>query len=103
MACTRCNIPSGRLKKLASCDGCRKKYCEGCSGLSMEEITYMQQDKRNLKYHCGDCLEFDTMRLLKTVTYDKDKIINMMDENIKKLNKDLPGDIERKNAKITSS
>ncbi|KAL3271844.1 hypothetical protein HHI36_022314, partial [Cryptolaemus montrouzieri] len=68
------------VQKLMKCDGCSSAYCGNCFGLSADEIKYMQLEKRNLH-----CTEFKTLRLLKCMVQDKDKIIKMMEGNMSTL------------------
>lgn len=44
----------------------------------------MSQSKRILQFHCKNCLELNTIRLLKHTIEDKNKIINLLEENLNK-------------------
>ncbi|KAL3268233.1 hypothetical protein HHI36_007357 [Cryptolaemus montrouzieri] len=88
MECIQCGTSASKNKKLVTCDSCRNAFCCGCSGLTSEETKYMQQEKRNLEFNCRDCCELKTIRLMKSIIDDMDKIIKMLEEYISKINEE---------------
>ncbi|KAL3266285.1 hypothetical protein HHI36_010465, partial [Cryptolaemus montrouzieri] len=87
--CAQCKAAANKTKKLVKCDGCSSAYCGNCSGLNADEIKYMQLEKRNLHFNWNNCTEFKTLRLLKCMVQDKDKIIKMMEENMSSLKAEM--------------
>lgn len=92
--CIKCKQKQNKREKfyVFACDSCNTYYCGDCSELSTSEVRCMPLQERKLKFFCMQCRENDLIECLKntivdktTIINDKQMIIDMLQEQIKKL------------------
>lgn len=66
------------------CDVCRRIICSECTDLSPTEIRCVTLQKRILQYKCKHC-RYEVVEILQNTIKDKDKIIELLQEKINKL------------------
>lgn len=84
MECGICGSTSSERNPV-ECDGCAKKICKSCSGLSSSEIKIigMKRENRKVKFHCSKCERQETIVLLYELIATKDKLIEDKEKIIK--------------------
>lgn len=92
--CIQCKQKQNKKEKfyVFACDSCNTFYCGDCSGLTTTEVRCMPILERTLKFYCTLCREGDYIECLKstildktTIINDKQKIIEMLQAEIKKI------------------
>lgn len=92
MECDVCRECKDETKEIYSCDRCKEGLCKACGGLTSSEIKVLQLRERVMLFHCEQCRNVDTFKLLQNTINDKasiitskEEIINLLKEKIKEL------------------
>jgi len=89
MECTICRELKGK-DQVFPCDGCNEPYCKGCGELTASEIKCIQLKERKMKFYCRNCTDFHTLTLMRNLIESKDKIISLLEEQLKEYKKQKP-------------
>lgn len=106
MECTICNVKDCKSQPTFKCDGCNDRLCKLCAKLTSSEVKVLQLSERKMKYFCDNCLNFNSLNLLKchietknTLLDSKNEIIDMLKSEISNLKASL-NEITTNNNKI---
>ena len=98
-ACIKCKQKLNKRDKIYvfACDSCKTCYCGDCSELTTSEVRCMLLAERQLKFFCKYCRENDYIECLKktildktTIINEKQKMIDMLQEQIKRIESTRP-------------
>lgn len=104
MDCCICKV----VKQTYACDGCSGKFCKQCAKLTSSEVKCLElKERRVMLFNCNECKERSSIKLFKDIIEEKnkllasqDKVIELLEHKISKLEKQLTQPTETYSEKV---
>lgn len=105
LQCVKCEGKESKSLPVFRCDGCKDALCKLCAKLTSSEVKVLQLNDRRMKFFCDNCLNFNSLNLMKshietknTLLDSKNEIITMLKSEITKLKTSLEESRVNKNS-----